>query len=305
MHARHAHGTHVYICSRVFVPPQIQVKTLIISNYEKYSSTTKDFVLLGATSFPTQTWVNLGDFVANFSTGSQKFILPADQRSLARYLKIIFNTFHGDEHYCTLSQVKVHGSTVHEFLAEEWVESNKEQEEMMAAVIKADEGLADEGLAEDAQPDDQVEEVPAPPDEQEEAVEEVPHPDEQPPVEDSPSPPEPVADEPETDPSSDPSLPPSPSSGPASLADEPSDDPSSPPPAVEEAPEPPTVPETIQLPPPDPVPEATPENGAPVPAQLTPDPPTSEKSGERANRANARPVAQKIATNGLKRAIRD
>lgn len=34
----------------------------------------------------------------------------------------------GEEHYCTVSQVKVHGIGVNEFLSEEWEESNRQQE---------------------------------------------------------------------------------------------------------------------------------------------------------------------------------
>lgn len=50
---------------------EIQVTRITISNYERYSSTTKDFQLLGATSFPAASWQDLGNFRANATTGEQ------------------------------------------------------------------------------------------------------------------------------------------------------------------------------------------------------------------------------------------
>ncbi|GMH47027.1 hypothetical protein TrRE_jg3774 [Triparma retinervis] len=60
----------------------IQIKTIIMAHYEKFSSTTSAFQLLGSQTFPTQEWRNLGTFTAKIQQGEQKF--EVSERALAR-----------------------------------------------------------------------------------------------------------------------------------------------------------------------------------------------------------------------------
>jgi hypothetical protein len=60
----------------------IQIKTIIMAHYEKFSSTTREFQLLGSQTFPTQEWRNLGTFTAKIQQGEQKF--EVSERALAR-----------------------------------------------------------------------------------------------------------------------------------------------------------------------------------------------------------------------------
>jgi len=89
----------------------ILVKTVVVSNYEKYSSQLKNFQLLASTSFPTDQWINLGTYEAEARLGEQVFDVN-NSSSHTRYLKFKFMTHYDDEALCTLSQIKVHGTTV-------------------------------------------------------------------------------------------------------------------------------------------------------------------------------------------------
>jgi hypothetical protein len=84
----------------------ILVTSVALANYEKYSSMLKEFQLLASTSYPTEKWINLGIYEAQPRLGEQTFHIT-DYSVHTRYLKIKFNTHHGNEDLCTLSQVKI------------------------------------------------------------------------------------------------------------------------------------------------------------------------------------------------------
>jgi hypothetical protein len=103
----------------------ILVKQIKIANYELYSSHVKDFQVLGSQTMGQ--WVDLGTFTANHGNGEQEFNLP--EPSWARYLKFRFISHHRNEHYCTLSQIQVHGSTMLQGFREQWKEGEEEDDE--------------------------------------------------------------------------------------------------------------------------------------------------------------------------------
>eukprot|EP01041_Mallomonas_annulata_P008790 gene8790-18184_t len=102
----------------------IMVTTIVMTNYEKYSSKLNEFQILGSTSYPVSQWLDLGTYAALPKLGDQTFNLTTP--SFVRYLKFKFLTHYGDEFYCTLSQIRVHGSTVIENIQSEFELSNKE-----------------------------------------------------------------------------------------------------------------------------------------------------------------------------------
>jgi len=114
----------------------ILVKEIKLANYERFSSTVKDFQVKG--SHTLGKWVDFGTFTARQGNGEQTFVLETP--SWARYLKFKFLTHHGTEWFCTLSQIKVHGSNMVQDFHEHWEnieeENNEEQldgDEMVAA----------------------------------------------------------------------------------------------------------------------------------------------------------------------------
>jgi len=107
---------------------EILVKEIKLTNYERFSSTVKDFQVKGSPNL--QKWVDLGTYKTEPGHGEQTFVM--EDPTWARYLKFKFLTYHGFEHYCTLSQIKVHGSNAAEGFHEQWEsiqESNDEQAE--------------------------------------------------------------------------------------------------------------------------------------------------------------------------------
>lgn len=83
----------------------ILVKEIVLSNFEKYSSSVKEFQILGSQDYdaskPNAHWHDLGTYIAQPTTGGEeKFTLR--EPSWARYLKFRFLTHYGHEHYCTV-----------------------------------------------------------------------------------------------------------------------------------------------------------------------------------------------------------
>jgi len=112
----------------------ILVKQLVLANYERYSSHPKQFQVLGSQTYPDATWFDLGTYTAQPGNDAQTFDLV--DPTWARYLKLRFITHYGAEHYFTVSQIKVHGSTMLQGFHEQW----KESEEEVKMVIEAVEG---------------------------------------------------------------------------------------------------------------------------------------------------------------------
>ncbi len=93
------------------------VQQVILSNYERYSSTVKDFLVLGSQSYPTKEWMVLGNFTAADVQGEQTFDMQA-RKVWVRYIKLQWRSHYRDEYYCTMTQVAVHGQTIMQDLHE-------------------------------------------------------------------------------------------------------------------------------------------------------------------------------------------
>ena len=103
----------------------ILVKQVVLANYERYSSHVREFMVMGSQTMGND-WVELGKFEATPKNGKQSFDLP--EPAWARYLKFRFLTHYGDEHYCTVSQISVHGSTMLQGFHEHWSREKEETE---------------------------------------------------------------------------------------------------------------------------------------------------------------------------------
>jgi len=145
----------------------ILVKQIKLSNYERYSSRVKEFQVLSSQEYPStggnsndnseetpekDVWNTIGTYTVHSKSGEQTFEL--EEPSWARYLKFRFISHWGSEHYCTLSQIKVHGSTMLQGFHEQWIESeikiNEEQE------IKEEEEMVDELAEGEKQQEEEV-----------------------------------------------------------------------------------------------------------------------------------------------------
>ena len=120
----------------------ILVKEIKVANYERFSSTVKDFQLKG--SHTLGKWVDLGIYTAKAGMGEQSFVLETP--AWARYLKFKFLTHHGNEWFCTMSQIKVHGSNMVQDVHEQWesIEENN-AEDQSDDVIETSNGETSDG----------------------------------------------------------------------------------------------------------------------------------------------------------------
>ncbi|KAI8385812.1 UNC-like C-terminal-domain-containing protein [Blakeslea trispora] len=92
---------------------QIVVDTIVMANFEFFSSTFKDFRVYASSKYPTDDWRLLGQWQARNTRDLQVFKVP--DSGFVEYVKIEFLTHYGHEYYCPLSLVRVHGMTMMEY----------------------------------------------------------------------------------------------------------------------------------------------------------------------------------------------
>lgn len=95
------------------------VDTIGIANFEHYSSNLKEFELLGSLVYPTDSWINLGNFTAANVKQAQIFSLP--EPKWVRYLKLNLLSHYGYEFYCTVSILEAYGVDAIERMLEDLI----------------------------------------------------------------------------------------------------------------------------------------------------------------------------------------
>eukprot|EP00850_Spirogloea_muscicola_P003995 SM000016S01983 [mRNA] locus=s16:1062249:1068167:- [translate_table: standard] len=98
---------------------EARVDAVVISNFEYYASSVKDFEVQAAQEHPPAAWQSLGHYSALNIRTPQVFEVPEAAQAWARYVKLRLETYHGGEFYCTLSLVRVHGVDALESLKED------------------------------------------------------------------------------------------------------------------------------------------------------------------------------------------
>ncbi|GAA5907498.1 hypothetical protein JCM6882_003877 [Rhodosporidiobolus microsporus] len=90
---------------------EIQIDTLVLANFEFFSSTFKHFKASCSVDYPGKPadWHDLGTFRARNVRGVQVF--PVRNPHFCRYLRIDFLSHFGSEHYCPVSLLRVYGFT--------------------------------------------------------------------------------------------------------------------------------------------------------------------------------------------------
>ncbi|KAL9647373.1 hypothetical protein ABK040_011737 [Willaertia magna] len=99
---------------------EIAMTSLALANFEYYSCSFKHFKVFGSVTYPCKKgddkcWDLLGTFQAQNTRKVQNFNLK--KPSISRYIKLEFLSHYGEnEYYCTLSLIRVYGSTLLEDL---------------------------------------------------------------------------------------------------------------------------------------------------------------------------------------------
>lgn len=93
----------------------ILVDTVVLANYEFFSSMFRHFRVSVSDRYPVkmERWRTLGTFEARNTRDIQPFLITEPQ-IWARYLRVEFLTQFGNEFYCPLSLLRVHGTTMME-----------------------------------------------------------------------------------------------------------------------------------------------------------------------------------------------
>ncbi|KIW97262.1 uncharacterized protein Z519_02654 [Cladophialophora bantiana CBS 173.52] len=91
----------------------ISIDTIVLANFEFFSSTFHTFRVGVSDKYPVKPdkWKTLGTFEARNTREVQAFLVE-NPVIWARYLRIEFLTHYGNEFYCPVSLVRVHGTTM-------------------------------------------------------------------------------------------------------------------------------------------------------------------------------------------------
>ncbi|KAI4726433.1 hypothetical protein E4T49_05764 [Aureobasidium sp. EXF-10728] len=120
----------------------ILIDTIVLANYEFFSSIFRNFRVSVSDRYPVKAdrWRELGVFEARNTRSVQAFLVE-QPLIWARYLRIEFLTHYGNEYYCPVSLLRVHGTTM--------MEEFRHQEELARGEISDD---LEESVMPDASP---------------------------------------------------------------------------------------------------------------------------------------------------------
>ncbi|OJD38818.1 sad1 unc domain protein [Diplodia corticola] len=131
----------------------ILVDTVVLANFEFFSSMFRTFRVSVSDRYPVklERWKELGTFEARNSRDIQAFLVE-NPLIWARYLRIEFLTHFGNEFYCPVSLLRVHGTTM--------MEEFRHQEEAARGEEDLDEVMESESQALPAIPPNAQEQAP-------------------------------------------------------------------------------------------------------------------------------------------------
>lgn len=130
----------------------ISIDTIVLANFEFFSSTFRTFRVSVSDKYPVKIdkWRTLGTFEARNSREIQAFLID-NPVIWARYLRIEFLNHYGNEFFCPVSLVRVHGTTMledykHDLEGLQMEEDDKTGEE--SADSAPEDGLVPDAVAE-------------------------------------------------------------------------------------------------------------------------------------------------------------
>lgn len=114
----------------------ILVDSVVLANYEFFSSTFKKIRLSVSESFPVASngWKLLGEFSAKDIRDVQEFNIT-NPMIWAKYFRVEILEHYGNEYYCPLSVVRVHGRT----MMQEYKQEEAKQQELKEKTLKEQE----------------------------------------------------------------------------------------------------------------------------------------------------------------------
>jgi hypothetical protein len=123
----------------------ILVDTVVLANFEFFSSMIRRFRVSVSDRYPVKLdkWVDLGTFEARNSRDIQAFLVEHPQ-IYTKYIRVEFLTHYGNEYYCPVSLLRVHGTR----MIDSWKEPEVADDETIDAPPPQEAIAADEHVAE-------------------------------------------------------------------------------------------------------------------------------------------------------------
>ncbi|KAK0645878.1 UNC-like C-terminal-domain-containing protein [Cercophora newfieldiana] len=130
----------------------ILVDTVVLANFEFFSSMIRQFRVSVSDRYPVklEKWVDLGTFEARNSRDIQAFLVEHPQ-IYTKYIRIEFLSHYGNEYYCPVSLLRVHGTR----MLDSWKEQSHDDE------VDQIEGTRQEPLIESNQTETKVDVAPS------------------------------------------------------------------------------------------------------------------------------------------------
>ena len=138
----------------IHLQEDIWIDTLVLANYEFFSSMIRTFRVSVSDRYPVkmEKWKDLGTHEARNSREIQAFLIENPQ-IWARYIRIEFLSHYGNEYYCPLSLVRVHGTR----MLESWKETEAGGDDDPEEIGGGEERYVPEAVAEVVQEKERLE----------------------------------------------------------------------------------------------------------------------------------------------------
>lgn len=111
----------------------ILVDSVVMGNFEFFSSMFRDIKISVSDRFPSTSWKVLGEFEAQNIRDLQSFKIQ-NPFIWARYLKLEILSHYGNEFYCPISIVRVHGKTMMEDFKEEEAKEEDSRDDIILPI---------------------------------------------------------------------------------------------------------------------------------------------------------------------------
>lgn len=120
----------------------ILIDTIVLANFEFFSSMFRTFRVSVSDRYPVklEKWRDLGTFEAKNSREVQAFLVEAPL-IWARYLRVELLAYYGNEYYCPVSLLRVHGTTMMEEFNHDMKDLRGEEEAELENEEGEDDGL--------------------------------------------------------------------------------------------------------------------------------------------------------------------
>jgi len=97
----------------------IKVIRFELDNFELYSGTPKNFTVRTIDKYNNNIneWIVIGSFEASSEKMEAQNFYDLEIKSFGKFIRVDVNSFHGTEHFCTLTSFRVFGMTEYEYLS--------------------------------------------------------------------------------------------------------------------------------------------------------------------------------------------